>query len=153
MIPKMVHAVDGIIRKEDGLIILIRRKGETYHDFWALPGGAVEEYETVEEALVREMKEETGLIVIPIEVLGVFSAVDRDPRGRVISTVFICDYEGELKAGSDAGEAIICPLEEALGFNLAFDHNLILSCYRLWLKQKNTFWSTKKLSDEILHGN
>jgi len=144
VLPKMVHAVDGILRNEDGSIILIRRQGETFHGYWAIPGGAVEINETVEEALVREMKEETSLTVNPIEILGVFSAVDRDPRGRVISTVFICDCEGELMAGSDAREAKICTLEEALALNLAFDHNLILSCYQLWLKQKSTFWSTKR---------
>ncbi len=141
----MIHAVDGILRSTDEKIILIRRQGEIFYDYWALPGGAVETNETVEEALVREMKEETGLTVTPIEILGVFSALDRDPRGRVISTVFICDYEGELKAGSDAKETKIYTLEEALGLDLAFDHNLILSCYQLWLKQKNTFWSTKEL--------
>lgn len=141
----MVHAADGLLISDNGKIVLILRKGETFHDFWALPGGAVEEDETIEEALIREMKEETGVKVKPKEILGIFSDPDRDPRGRVISTVFICNYEGILKAGSDAGRIITCTIEEALNMQLAFDHHFILQCYQQWLKQKGTFWSKKLL--------
>ncbi|MFX0124145.1 MAG: NUDIX domain-containing protein [Candidatus Hodarchaeota archaeon] len=145
MLNKMLHAADGLLISENGKIVLIQRKGDTYYDFWALPGGTVDEGETVEEALIREMKEETGINVEPKEILGIFSDPERDPRGRVISTVFICDYEGELKAGSDAGSIILSTVEEALNMNLAFDHKFILQCYQQWLTQKGTFWSKKKL--------
>ncbi|MFX0172886.1 MAG: NUDIX domain-containing protein [Candidatus Hodarchaeota archaeon] len=145
MLPKMVHAVDGILRGKNGKIILIKRIGETYKGYWAIPGGAVEMNETVEEALIREMREETGVKVTPTDILGVFSAVDRDPRGRVISTVFICTYQGTPHSGSDAGEIRICTLEKALMLELAFDHNQILRSYQRWLNQKGSYWSNKIL--------
>jgi len=139
----MVHAADGILRGKDGKIILIKRISETFRGYWAIPGGAVEMNETVEEALIREMQEETGVIVTPTDILGVFSAVDRDPRGRVISTVFICDYQGTPNSGSDAGDIKICALEEALNLELAFDHYQILKSYQRWLTQGGSFWSNK----------
>ena len=145
MLSKMIHAADGILVSENGKIVLIQRKGDTYYEYWALPGGTVEEDETIEEALIREMKEETGVDVEPKEILGIYSDPERDPRGRVISTVFICDFEGDLKAGSDAGRIITCKIEEALDMELAFDHNFVLQCYQQWLKQKGTFWSKKPI--------
>ena len=99
--------------------------------------------ETIEEALIREMKEETGVDVKPKEILGVFSDPKRDPRGHVISTVFICDYIGKLKAGSDAGRVSLCTVEEALSMELAFDHHFIIQCYQQWLNRKGTYWSKK----------
>jgi 8-oxo-dGTP diphosphatase len=144
MLNKMLHAADGILVGENGDIVLIQRKGVTYHNFWALPGGTVDEGETIEEALIREMMEETGVEVDPKEILGVFSDPERDPRGRVISTVFICKYKGDLEAGSDAGSVILCSVEEALKKNLAFDHNFILQCYQKWLELKGTYWSKKR---------
>lgn len=143
MLPKMVLAADGILRRKDGKIILIKRIGKTFKGYWAIPGGTVEMNETIEEALIREMREETGVTVTPIDILGVFSAVDRDPRGRVISTVFICEYQGTPKAGSDAGDVKICSLEEALNLELAFDHYQILKAYKKWLIQGGSFWSNK----------
>lgn len=145
MLNKMIHAADGLLTYEDEKIVLIQRKSDTFGGFWAIPGGVVEEEETVEEALIREMKEEVGALVTPKGILGVFSDPNRDPRGRVISTVFICDFEGDLKAGSDAGGVKICKIEEALRMNLAFDHNLILECYQQWLEKGGTYWSNKTL--------
>lgn len=139
----MVHAADGLLINENGKIVLIQRKSDTYYDYWAIPGGTVEEDETVEEALIREMREETGVDVKPKEILGIFSAPERDPRGRVISTVFICEYSGTLKAGSDAGRIRLCTVEEALELDLAFDHNFVILCYRQWLNHKGTFWSKR----------
>ncbi len=146
MFTKMIHAADGLLTTKNGEIILIKRKGETFHGFWALPGGTVEEDETVEETLIREMKEEVGVRVKPKEILGVFSDPQRDPRGRVISTVFICEFEGEPTAGSDAGAIKQCTLEDALDLNLAFDHKLVVTCYKRWIEKKGTFWSQKFLN-------
>ncbi|MHA2245565.1 MAG: NUDIX domain-containing protein [Candidatus Hodarchaeales archaeon] len=143
MLSKMIHAADGLLINENGKIIFIQRKSNTFYGFWAIPGGMVEENETIEEALLREMEEEVGVQIIPKEILGVFSDPERDPRGRVISTVFICDYEGKPKAGSDAGNIKLCTVEEALALNLAFDHNFIIQCYQRWLKQEGTYWSKK----------
>ena len=139
----MVHAADGLLIDENGKIVLIQRRSDTFYDYWAIPGGTVEEYETVEEALIREMKEETGVIVEPKEILGIFSDLERDPRGRVISTVFICNYTGTLRAGSDAGRIRVCTVEEALELELAFDHHFVILCYQQWLNRKGTYWSKR----------
>lgn len=139
----MVHAADGLLIDKNGKIVLIQRKGDTFYNFWAIPGGVVEEDETIEEALIREMKEETGVDVEPKEILGIFSDPERDPRGRVISTVFICDYSGALRAGSDAGRIRVCTVNEALELDLAFDHHFVIRCYQQWLNYKGTYWSRK----------
>lgn len=60
-------------------MILIKRAGKTFHGFWALPGGILEEGETVEETLAREMKEEVNVEVKPEAILGVYSHPRRDP--------------------------------------------------------------------------
>jgi 8-oxo-dGTP diphosphatase len=139
----MKNTADGILFKE-GTIVLIRRAGKTFHNYWALPGGFHDNGETIEETLTREMKEELGVDVEPKDILGVYSAVDRDPRGQTISTVFICDYVGVLAAGDDAADYTVCSITEALALELAFDHRLILQDFQKWLQSKGTFWSLKE---------
>ena len=135
-------AVDGILYNE-GKVILIKRKGRTFHDFWALPGGMVEEGEMIEEALKREMKEELSVEVIPKDILGVYSEPKRDPRQHTISVVFICEFKEGLLAGDDAAEWGNFELNEALEIDLAFDHKKILKDFQNWLRMKGTFWSSK----------
>ncbi|HUT80126.1 MAG TPA: NUDIX hydrolase [Candidatus Bathyarchaeia archaeon] len=138
----MRFAVDGILVKNDK-VLLIRRAGRTFYNFWALPGGMLEEGETVEQALVREMYEELGVTAQPLEILGVYSKPDRDPREQTISVVFICDYDGVTKAADDAasfGEFSLTNLEI---LDLAFDHAKILSDFQKWLHKQETFWSNK----------
>ncbi len=121
--------VDAII-KQDAKILLIKRKNQPFKDRWALPGGFVEYGEKVEDALIREVKEETGLIVDTMKFHNVYSEQGRDPRGHVISLCYIGSGSGELKAGDDAAEARFFTLEELGGFDLAFDHEAILKDYR-----------------------
>jgi len=118
-------AVDGVIIYNNG-VVLIKRKREPFRDHYSLPGGFVEYGETVEEALKREMKEETGLKVRPVKMVGVYSEPGRDPRGHTVSVAFLCIGEGELKAGDDAKEVHVFPIDEALKLPLAFDHEKIL---------------------------
>lgn len=117
--------VDGVILYKGG-VVLIKRKNEPFKDHYALPGGFVEYGETVEEALKREMKEETGLDVRILRLVGVYSDPNRDPRGHTVSVAFLCLGEGELKAGDDAKEVHVVPIEEAGKLPLAFDHAKIL---------------------------
>ncbi|MEM2534555.1 MAG: NUDIX hydrolase, partial [Candidatus Nezhaarchaeales archaeon] len=77
--------VDGVVVRSVGSIVLVRRRRPPYEGYWALPGGFVEYGETVEEAVKREVEEETGLIVDIKGLIGVYSKPDRDPRGHVIS--------------------------------------------------------------------
>lgn len=93
----------------DERVVLIRRGKEPLRGRWAVPGGTVELGETLEEALIREIHEETGLEVAPREVLTVFDRIERRD-GRVlyhyVIVDYLCDYlGGEPRAGSDA-EAI-----------------------------------------------
>ncbi|MBP1911130.1 NUDIX domain-containing protein [Thermococcus stetteri] len=117
--------VDAVIVYNNG-VVLIKRKNEPFKDHYALPGGFVEYGETVEEALLREAKEETGLDVRPVKLVGVYSKPDRDPRGHTVTVAFLCIGEGEPKAGDDAKEVFVFPIEEALKLPLAFDHEEIL---------------------------
>ena len=107
-----------------GKIVLIRRKNPPYQDHFAIPGGFVEVGETVEEAAVREAKEETGLDVRLMKLLGVYSDPSRDPRGHTVTVCFLALGSGNLKAGSDAKDTGLFGIDEIP--ELAFDHNKII---------------------------
>lgn len=120
-------AVDTIIKTKDGKIVLIKRKFPPFEDSWALPGGIVEYGETVENAAVREAKEETGLDVMVESLVGVYSDPSRDPRGHVISICYLCEeIKGILAAETDAKVVKTFTAEEFTTLNLAFDHKLML---------------------------
>jgi len=121
-------AVD-IVIEVGSRIVLIRRRHGPFAGSWALPGGFVECGERVEEAAEREAREETNLNVEVKELLGVYSAPERDPRGHVVSICFIASGEGELRGGDDAAEAGLFSPEEALELSLAFDHADIIKDY------------------------
>ncbi len=125
--------VDIIIRcltpnREEG-ILLIRRNREPR--MWALPGGFCDYGESLEEAAVREAKEETGLDVELVEQFYTYSDPHRDPRHHSVTTVFIARSTGQPRAGDDAGEVRVFG---ALNMPeiLAFDHKRILDDYLLY---------------------
>jgi ADP-ribose pyrophosphatase YjhB (NUDIX family) len=131
-----VPTVDIIIeiQREDGKegIVLIKRKNPPHG--WAIPGGFVDYGESLEEAAVREAKEETSLDVQLKKQLHTYSDPDRDPRQHTISTVFVASAQGRPKAEDDAQEIGIFTKEE-INFSLAFDHNKILTDYFEWKKK------------------
>src|SRR5438445_5052257 len=99
-------AVDGIVL-HGGKLVAVRRKNEPYRGMPALPGGFVELGETTVEAVVREVREETGLETRVKRLVGVFSDPRRDPRGHVISIVYELDaVGGRLNAGSAAAAIV-----------------------------------------------
>ena len=120
-----VPTVDIIIRVKGG-IILIERKNPPFG--WALPGGFVDYGESLEQAAVREAKEETSLDVNIIRQFHTYSDPSRDERLHTITTVFIAESDGKPEAADDAKNiGIFDP--HALPENMAFDHADIISNY------------------------
>jgi 8-oxo-dGTP diphosphatase len=124
-------AVDGVVRLWEGErfkgIVLVERRYEPLG--YALPGGFVEVGETVEKAVLREVKEETGLDAQIVKLLGVYSEPNRDPRFHVVSVVFVLDASGEPKGGDDAKKALVFPIEDLPFDKIVFDHAKILKDY------------------------
>ena len=120
-----VPTVD-IIIELDGGIILIGRKFEPLG--WALPGGFVDYGESLEEAAIREAREETGMEISDLVQLGCYSDPARDSRLHTISTVYVARGSGTPQAGDDAANLQLFPLA-ALPHQLCFDHRRILDDY------------------------
>lgn len=115
-------------------LLLIQRANEPFKGAWALPGGFMDMDEDLETCAKRELREETGLKVESLMQLHTFSAVDRDPRHRTISTVFVAELDTcpSIKAGDDAQNAKWFAINELP--DLAFDHQEIV---RMALKSKD----------------
>lgn len=107
-------------------VVLIKRKNFPHKGQWALPGGFVDAHETTQDAARREVKEEAGLDLLKLSFLTVADNPGRDPRGRVISLIYLAQADGEPFAGDDAVEARWFSYSEANVMDLAFDHNEIL---------------------------
>ena len=103
-------------------VVLIRRGKEPLRGRWVIPGGTVELGETLQEAVVREIQEETGLVVRPREVVLVFDRIQR--QGDVVEyhyviIDYVCDYvSGEARAGSDADEVALVSRDELEAYDL-----------------------------------
>ncbi len=126
-------AVDAIVfgySKNDGVsVLLIQRKYEPFKNSWAIPGGFVLEEESLEEAVRRELVEETGIEVNYLEQLYTFGEPNRDPRQRIIAIAYVglvktSQYQ-QLKASTDAENAKWFSIKKIP--TLAFDHKQILS--------------------------
>ncbi len=120
--------VDVIIETEPGTVVLIRRRNPPHG--WALPGGFVDYGERLEDAAVREAKEETGLNVTLARQFHTYSDPRRDPRHHTITTVYLGKAEGTPVGADDAAEARVFPLD-ALPTPLCFDHGDILEDWHL----------------------
>ncbi len=120
-------AVDCIILL-DGKVLLIHRRNPPHG--WALPGGFVETGETVEDAVRREMKEETGLDLAELRQFRVYSDPARDPRGHVVSVVFAALGVGRPEAGDDADRYRLIDPDDIPESELVFDHAKILADFR-----------------------
>lgn len=120
--------VDIIIEYQDG-IVLIERKN--FPAGWALPGGFVEIGESLEEAAIREAKEETSLDIRLIEQFYAYSRPDRDPRFHTVTIVFIAKGDGHLKGRDDAKRAEVFT-EKTLPTDIAFDHKGIIADYYIY---------------------
>lgn len=117
--------VDVLVEVQGGIVLVERRHPP---EGWAIPGGFVEYGETLEEAAVREMREETGLEVDLVRQFHTYSDPGRDPRFHTIGTVFIGRGRGAPRAGDDAGQARVFT-RDSLPAKIAFDHRRIIEDY------------------------
>lgn len=119
--------VFGYFENEELHILLIKRNIEPYIESWALPGGLVHDNETLDEAVIRELKEESGVSTTFTEQLYTFGDINRDPRNRAISVAylaFVNPKEHQLKATTDAKDAQWFSINNIP--NIAFDHAAII---------------------------
>jgi 8-oxo-dGTP diphosphatase len=122
--------VDVVIALPGDRVVLVERRYPP--PGWAIPGGFVDAGETVEAAAVREAREETGLEVTLLDLLGVYSDPRRDPRRPTASAIFLGRAAGEPRGGDDAAAARAFAWD-ALPAPLAFDHAEILADARRFL--------------------
>ena len=146
-----VPTIDLILRRGRPNEILLEKRGASpCKGLYALPGGHVDYGETVENAALRELKEETSLQARLVSILGVYSDPKRDPRGQRITTVFIADCVNRTtpKAGDDAAYAEWVEIDNVITEPLAFDHRKIILDYLRCIKEAKceTFWSSKTRS-------
>lgn len=123
--------VDSIVvckAKEDFKVLLIQRKNDPYKNQWALPGGFVEENESLENAARRELAEETGLTLKTMQQIRAFGKPNRDPRMRTISIAFLGKITEEkyLRPADDAIAAKWVSFKKLADLELAFDHANII---------------------------
>lgn len=118
-------------------VILIQRKLPPFSGDWALPGGFVRVDESLEEAAIRELHEETGIANVFLEQLYTFGAVKRDPRGRIVTVAYYALVnlrDHVIQAATDARQAQWFPIAQIP--ELAFDHHQILAIALNRLKGK-----------------
>lgn len=116
----------GAVIVDASRVVVVRRAGEPLKGQWSIPGGLIETGETLQAAVVRETKEETGLTVQVGELLEVFDRITLDPEGRVQYHFVLLDFlcrpvSGQLRAAGDAAEARWLTDQELAGFPIALD--------------------------------
>jgi 8-oxo-dGTP diphosphatase len=119
--------INGIDENNKNEFVLIKRKNEPFKNHWAIPGGFVDYGETIENAAIREAKEEVGIDVKLKKLLGAYSEPKRDPRGHTITMVYLAigNFK-EIKPDSDATDAKIYSFDDIKSMKIAFDHSKIL---------------------------
>ena len=131
--PHPAVTVDCVVFTADDKVLLIQRKNEPCKGRWAFPGGFMNIDETAERAVVRELAEETTIVISETDVfqIGAYTAVDRDPRERVITIAYFAEIEKpvKVKGSDDASTARWFSLDNLP--SLAFDHAEILEDARL----------------------
>ena len=130
-VPQLITVDIAVFNSFDRRLLFIRRCNEPFKDQLAFPGGFVEPDETILNAAMRELNEETSLQAFgKISLIGVASEPGRDPRGRVVSVIFMALIDDAVantaRAADDAKEIVWLTVEQAAREGLAFDHNEIL---------------------------
>ena len=129
------------VREKRLSVLLIERGIPPFQGTWAMPGGLVQPKESLEDAAVRELREETGVADIYLEQLYTFGEPGRDPRNRVVSVAYfaLISPDHAPRAGTDAADARWWPIDECP--QLAFDHRQVLDVALQRLRNKLE-WTT-----------
>ena len=126
--PRPAVTADCVVMTKEAMpkVLLIERGNDPFKGCWAFPGGFMDVDETTEQCAIRELKEETGLVVEKVLQIGAYSKVDRDPRGRTISVAYlaIIDKPVDVTGQDDAAKAQWFPIDVLPP--LAFDHEDIM---------------------------
>ena len=142
--PRPTVSVDAVVFTFSGSkakVLLVNRGYEPFKGQWALPGGFVDIDEELEDAVVRELEEETGLAGVALEQMYAFGKCGRDPRGRQITIAFMgiaTKGKNKIKAGDDAAKVRWFDIEK-LPADLAFDHNDVTRLAIKKLKRKKIY--------------
>ncbi len=120
--------VDGLVL-QDGKLVAVIRRNPPFQGMPAIPGGFVELGETTEAAVVREVREETGLATRVLHMVGVYSDPSRDPRGHTVTVAYALEATGGvLRAASDAKEVVLLDPDHLPP--MAFDHAALVEDWR-----------------------
>lgn len=133
--PSPVVGVGAVIWNDRGEIVLIRRGQEPRRGEWSIPGGKLEWGESVRDGILREVREETGLVVEILGLIDVVDSVRNDSRGAVLHHYVLIDFSvrhlsGELTAGSDAAEARWVPVTALQEYSLWTETRRIIETAR-----------------------
>lgn len=127
--PRASITADSVLfAEQDGqiFVLLIQRGNDPYKGCWAFPGGFLNMDETVARCAERELEEETGIVMSGMQLVGIYSDVERDPRGRVITAAYTAiTTMPQATAADDAADAKWWPINDLP--HLAFDHETILN--------------------------
>ena len=140
--PRPAVTADAVVitKKSIPKVLLIERGDEPFKGHWAFPGGFMNMDETTEACAIRELKEETGLELDNPKQIGTYSEIDRDPRGRTISVVYLFEIESEreVTGQDDAAKAQWWDIKNLP--ELAFDHKEILENALAYIKTKSPIY-------------
>lgn len=138
--PRPMFTVDAVIFLQDRgdyKVLLIKRGNEPFKGKWAFPGGFVEMDEELDDAISRELHEETGLTGVNLTQMHTFGGIGRDPRGRTMTVTYIGITDtnnARVEANDDAAEAKWFNIDDLP--ELAFDHGDVASMALNWLQTR-----------------
>jgi 8-oxo-dGTP diphosphatase len=118
-------STDGIVF-DNGKVLLLKRRIEPFEGYWVLPGGHLRYKERLEECVVREVKEETGLDTRIIRLVGVYSAPDREPRGHAVSVCYLLKIKGGKPNPNEESSEIRFFDPKNLPDKIGFDHRKMI---------------------------
>lgn len=130
-----ILTVDGLIINKKGEVLLLKRNHFPFVGLWVLPGGHVKYGEKIEQALKREIFEETKLKIKKFELLGIYSDPKRDPRYHAVTPAYIIQsYSGKLEGDWESTEQKFFSLNK-LPQKIGFDHRQIINDFKKWKKK------------------